>query len=582
VRAAPGDAEARLLLARAAAARGRPAEAIAAGLRALALAPGRADAVALLSALLAGRRLEGLTLEPDEVRAVTAALRHPEADPQAFAGLAAGHLTARDPFGHAARLAAGAGAGAGGDAAAAWLLSPKGRRALADPLLAALLERAINTDPQLEAVLTAARRRLLEAAADAAQGADGAAALWHRREVAGFAAALAHQALSNEFVFAETPEETARVGAVADALARRARPGRGDEPVVLAWGLYRPLDRLPVADALLAARAAFSPAVAALIDRAVGERREEARLGEAVPDLLPARDAVSVRVRDQYEENPYPRWTRLRLPRPGGWRDGLAPFFAADELAALGPAPRVLVAGCGTGRQAIAAAVRYGPEAEVLAVDLSRASLGFAVRMARHHGVGNLRFARADLLDLPALGRRFDVIECSGVLHHLGDPAAGLRALVACLAPGGAMRLALYSARARRHVGAVRAELAADGLPTTPEAIRAARQALLASDGAPARAVVATFRDVFSLSGCRDLLFHVQEHRFDPPGLAALLAGAGLDFRGFVLAPETAAAFARRFPEPARRRDLSAWADFEARHPDTFAGMYDVWCRGPA
>ncbi|NBC32831.1 MAG: methyltransferase domain-containing protein [Alphaproteobacteria bacterium] len=563
VAAAPKDVPARLALASALARCGETAEAIVHGLRALALDPGREEAGALLAGLLGKRRLTGYRMTPAEARAVTAWLERPDADRQAFAALAIDHLKMAPPV---AGVLAPALDG-DPEAAAAALLARAGRAALTDPLLLALLRGALVTDPAMEAWLTAVRRQLPA----------GGAELACRAGLTAFAAALAQNCALNEYVFAETVAETAQVAALEADLAGRTGFSRAAEWPLLLYALYRPLDGLPGAAALAAAKGRFGPAMQALLTATLEARLADARYAAAVPELLPDSGGVSAAVRAQYEANPYPRWTTLRRPRPGSWRAGLAGFASPAELAALGPAPAVLIAGCGTGRQAILAALAYGPEADVLAVDLSRASLGYAARMAEHYGIENVRFARADLLRLPELGRRFAVIECSGVLHHLDDMAAGLRALAACLQPGGLMRLALYSRTARRHVNAARAEIARRGLPADPAGIRTFRQALFASPEPWARAVRETFRDVYSLSGCRDLLFHVQEHQLTIPALATLLADSALTFRGFILPPDSRTLVADRFATPEPWHDLNAWKATETTHPDLFLGMYDFW-----
>src|SRR5207302_1150253 len=111
----------------------------------------------------------------------------------------------------------------------------------------------------------------------------------------------------------------------------------------------------------------------------------------------------------------------------------------------------VLVAGCGTGQQSIRTAQQF-PDARVLAVDLSRTSLAYALRKTRERGVSSIDYAQADLLKLETLDRRFDVIEAGGVLHHLADPFVGWRTLLSLLRPGGVMLLGFYSEIARRDV----------------------------------------------------------------------------------------------------------------------------------
>ena len=181
--------------------------------------------------------------------------------------------------------------------------------------------------------------------------------------------------------------------------------------------------------------------------------------------------------------------------------------------------------------------------------------------MARSLGVGNVRFVHGDLLDVARLDERFHVILCSGVLHHMADPAAGLRALTAVLEDGGVMKLGLYSERARSSIAAAREEIARRGLRPVPDDIRAFRQELLASQDD--LGVLTATQDFYALSSCRDLLFHVQEHRFTPRQLAALLAGAGLEFLGFELPDLVLEQYRRRFPEDPRARDLERWDAYE-------------------
>src|SRR5690606_10753525 len=118
----------------------------------------------------------------------------------------------------------------------------------------------------------------------------------------------------------------------------------------------------------------------------------------------------------------------------------------------------VLIAGAGTGKQALQSAFAYGPQARLLATDLSAASLGYAKSAATRYGVSNVEFMVADILDIDRLDRQFDIIECVGVLHHMADPWAGWRKLLSCLKPGGLMYLGLYSAVSRANILALRGE----------------------------------------------------------------------------------------------------------------------------
>jgi SAM-dependent methyltransferase len=265
-------------------------------------------------------------------------------------------------------------------------------------------------------------------------------------------------------------------------------------------------------------------------------------------------------------------------------RQALAALFPGLDLGrlALPDAPDILVAGCGTGYQTAVTAAR-NPRARILAVDLSLASLAYARRRAQALGLPNVAFAQADLLALGALTKRFHVIECAGVLHHLADPLAGWRVLRGLLHPGGVMKIALYSELARTGVVEARAIAAREGLGADLAGVRALRRLVRAlPESSPARAL-ALSTDFASASGARDLMLHVQEHRFTTARIAAALDALDLEFLGFeITRPTVLAAYRERFPDDRDARSLERWGRFEAEHPDTFSGMYQFWVAAPA
>src|SRR5260221_4647255 len=210
-------------------------------------------------------------------------------------------------------------------------------------------------------------------------------------------------------------------------------------------------------------------------------------------------------------------------------------------------------------------------------VDLSLASLAYARRQVEALGLDNVEFAEADILNMGTMDRTFDIVDASGVLHHLSDPWAGWRALLARLRAGGFMEVCLYSALARRDINAARAFVAERGYrPSAPD-IRRCRQDILASATAWAKRV-ANCRDFFTTSECRDLLLHVQEHQMALPQIAAFLAESNADFIGFN-DPRVLAQFKARFPAEHEANDLGLWHLFETENPDTFIEMYCLWMR---
>lgn len=419
-------------------------------------------------------------------------------------------------------------------------------------------------DPKLEALFTTLRRGLLHIATDGASPKDAVP----------FAAALALQAFTNEYVFDTTEDEIA---------AARALAGDPTDPFRIAvTASYLPLTGLNADDAL---RGAFEGGpIAEVIRRQIAEPMAECEIAAAIPALTPIEDEVSERVRAQYEANPYPRWVKGALPRPASSLEAMltAPPLDFEVRGLDAEAPkRVLIAGCGTGQHAAMVAARF-PEAEVLAVDLSRSSLAFATRQAAALGLSNVRFAQADILRIGDIGETFDLIESVGVLHHMADPAAGWRNLTALLAPRGAMKIGLYSERARADVTAVANALKAEEFTDDADGIRAARAFVRAraNNGDSAMAAVMQASDFYSMSEVRDLLFHVQESRLTLPAIKALIDDLGLHFLGFEIGdPAVLDTFKKAFPSPRARRSLADWDAFERDHPATFREMYQFWCQ---
>jgi tetratricopeptide (TPR) repeat protein/2-polyprenyl-3-methyl-5-hydroxy-6-metoxy-1,4-benzoquinol methylase len=460
----------------------------------------------------------------------------------------------------------------------------------ADSSIGPIVERAQHGPISAEDVSVLARDELLRAGLESTQFGDIAVerllselrksllgrARSHSGDALGLACSLARQCFINDYVFACSAEEAGQVAALGEDMAAALASGQIIEPAILAIvACYQPLHALPNADRLLARE--WPAAVSALLTRQIAEPREEGRIRDAMPRLTGIRDAVSQAVRQQYEQNPYPRWTKSAAVFKAQALDAfLARRFPLAPRAALAkPQLDYLIAGCGTGQQ-VTGAVQTISGIAMTAVDLSLASLAYAKRMTDKMSMP-VSYGQADILELGGLGRTFDVVDVAGVLHHMAEPLSGWRVLVSLVRPGGFMRVALYSRLARRHIAAAQRLVAAQGWPATPDGIRAARQAICALPAeAPERRVMA-IPDFFSLSECRDLLFHVQEHTFDLPAIGAFLSENKLSFLGFEVDPAAAHRYAQRFPEDAARTNLDHWHAFEQENADTFIGMYQFW-----
>jgi Flp pilus assembly protein TadD/SAM-dependent methyltransferase len=437
-----------------------------------------------------------------------------------------------------------------------------------DRLLRHLLQSAPTIDADLERVLTATRSIVLDlAAADAANATTD--------EQLAFCCALARQCFVNEYVFGCTGAEEEKARGLRDALTAALKSGAQIPPLwPVAVAAYEPLHGVPAADALL--ERSWPAPLAGVFTQQIAEPREEMRSRGEIPRLTGVEDEVSRQVQQQYEENPYPRWVELgRILRPTTLQASFAAMSA--DAAPAGNGGDILIAGCGTGQQAIETAQMY-PDARVLAVDLSLSSLAYARRKTRALGLSNVEYAQADILRLDAIDGSFDLIESTGVLHHLADPIAGLRVLVKLLRPRGLMHLGFYSEAARQPMVAARRFIAERGYRATAVDIRRCRQELMSEKPADLPDV-AELGDFYSTSACRDLLFHVAEKRMTLPEIEAFLAAEGLAFVGFEIEPHVAARYRQTFPADSTMTNLANWHAFEQQHPYIFSGMYLFWVR---
>jgi Flp pilus assembly protein TadD/SAM-dependent methyltransferase len=428
-------------------------------------------------------------------------------------------------------------------------------------------------DPEIERMLTIMRRAMIMEAVSGNGDGKGMP----------FSIALALQCFANDYIYPETAEEKANVEELQQRIAVLVEEKRKiPASFISALGAYRPLHVFPWAREL--SEREWPGDIKELIERQISEPLEELSLRSQIPCLSPIQDMVSQTVRQQYEENPYPRWIKAGIKEEGrtvgAVLQGAPHRFSLRDYVSP-ESPEILVAGCGTGRQALGTACKFS-NSRVLAVDLSQSSLSYALRKTNELGLPNIEYAQADIMELGKLERRFDLVESVGVLHHLAEPLAGWRVLVDLLRPGGLMRIALYSEIARQGIVEARSLIAEKRYTASPEDIRQCRRDLMAiaeSDNQKIKKILG-YSDFYNLSECRDLLFHVQEHRFTLPQIADALGSLNLTFLGFELKGQrTLAAFKAAYPKKDAHLSLNHWHEFELKNPDTFIGMYQFWCQ---
>ena len=399
-----------------------------------------------------------------------------------------------------------------------------------------------------------------------------------------FYAALARHCFTNEYVFSESEEEKQKIERLQEEVKVTLEKGSMISPTQIAvLGAYKPLSSFSWADDLL--RSEWSDDIKKVIIAQVNDVKEERALRSKIPRLTSIEDKVSQAVRNQYEENPYPRWINAGLSdEPRTIEQVLRAIKVHHNLDAqqLSNKPDILVAGCGTGQHALNTVSRF-LNCNVLAVDLSLSSLSYAKRKTQELGGTNIEYMQGDILKLNQLGRQFDIIESVGVLHHMDDPLAGWRVLVDRLRSGGLMKVGLYSDMGRQHIAKAHNHITKKKYTTSPDDIRKFRQEVINMDLNSDSEImkVIDLHDFYSLSACRDLLFHVQEHRFTLPQIEAALNDLDLRFLGFEhnFKQSLIMNFSEFHLEKDAITSLSLWHQFELKNPGTFSGMYQFWAQ---
>ncbi|MCG8414721.1 MAG: tetratricopeptide repeat protein [Pseudomonadales bacterium] len=398
-----------------------------------------------------------------------------------------------------------------------------------------------------------------------------------RSEILEFLSAIALQCFTNEYLYGETDEESTRIVAleknIEDTIAASNQPAAA---MVACLASYRPLHIYS-----WAGQVDFPEVLSELQQRQLAEVEKEASIRGTIQSFGDISNQVSNQVRAQYEENPYPRWINTALAqRPldcSTLARNLQLKLVDDQ--ALARQPNVLIAGCGTGQQALVAATRFS-QSQVLAIDLSLSSLSYAFRKTREFGLSNINYLQADILDLEALDSQFDLIESVGVLHHMDEPLAGWKILCSKLKPNGLMKIGLYSEVARKGVVEAREKIAASGLSSSTADMLSFRSNLIedSNENAELASNLSNFSDFYSTSELRDLLFHVSEHRFTLPQIKQCLDELNLTFAGFEFwSSAVKQHFSQSHPDPDSHYDLNKWHEFELANPDAFRGMYQFW-----
>lgn len=241
---------------------------------------------------------------------------------------------------------------------------------------------------------------------------------------------------------------------------------------------------------------------------------------------------ASIRVQGFYERYPYPRPVDSLSSYARTWNDPLkrrADFHLFWPSRSYSEGLSILVAGCGTS-QAAKHAMRW-PHAQVTGIDFSATSVRCTEDLKRAHNLNNLQVHQLGIEQASELDQCFDQIVCTGVLHHLKDPNAGLSALRSVLKPDGAMHLMVYAPYGRTGIYMLQEFCRRMGIEATDGEIRDLISALgMLPPGHPLENLLRQAPDFRHEAALADALLHPQDRAYSVTQLLDFVEKGGLTF----------------------------------------------------
>ena len=320
-----------------------------------------------------------------------------------------------------------------------------------------------------------------------------------------------------------------------------------------------------------------------LIDLQFKAKKVEEKISKSIKIIGKISDLISKEVKNQYESNPYPRWrynsyaNEKKINFISVINSEIYPsIINSNKIRLTDKRLNILIAGCGTGIQILEAS-RY-KNCEITAIDLSNSSISYAKRKVDEYEMENINFIEMDLLELNKLNIKFDLIECSGVLHHMKNPAMGLSKLVDSLEPKGFLKLGLYSKKARREILKSRDLIKKKNINPNIDEIRNFRNDVLKGE-IKVLTEITNWSDFYSTSMCIDLCFHRQEECYSLIEIKSMLEDVNLEFLGFTLPKDIKDKFQSKNKDIKSLKDLQLWHEFEKSNPNSFREMYQFWTR---
>ena len=432
-----------------------------------------------------------------------------------------------------------------------------------EKLFQLIVKKCLITDLNLEFYLTKIRKKLLKKFLSNTDN-------QFFMKIYKFLIVFAEQKFFCEFIYHVTDEEKKLLKKLENKIKKKDDIC---ELSILLISLYKPLNKCNYLQKKLVNYISKSNEFKEFLKYVFHDPHTDKQASISMKSMSNFSNKTSLLMKRQYEENPFPRWRFTLRPMKGNDINEFTNRYSDTFF----QKPEILIAGCGTGQQAMAWSAYK--DSKIYAVDLSSESLAYAIRKAKEKNIKNINFYHLDLLDLELLNKKFDIIISTGCLHHMEKPEDGLESLVNVLKPQGLIYLGLYSKRARSEIEWTRKYIQKRKIDVTEDNMRSFRTKILNSENKKLQSIRGLL-DFFSLSNFRDLLFNYTEHTYDFIKIKELLESKKLNFIAFnEMNPDVKNSFKNHFPNENDEVNLELWDKFEKIYPKTFLGMYKFWVK---
>ncbi len=398
-----------------------------------------------------------------------------------------------------------------------------------------------------------------------------------------FLYSLCIQLFKNEYSWLETKKENEEIKKLSEIIFRKIKSNKKIyDCEIQILGCYMSLNEYKFRSDLKNKN--FNSRTKDIIKKQILDLDFEKEISKEIKKINNIEDPTSNRVLKQYEKNPYPRWD-IEGEINEGYnyiniiKNGIFPNkLPSKYLKKTNKIKTLLIAGCGTGRHPINIAL-LDKNIKIDALDLSLPSLSYGKRKAEEINIENIKWLQGDILGLDNYEKKYDAIECCGVLHHMESPKKGFDILSNKLNPNGIIKIALYSKSFRELLLPAKSFLNELNLSNNINDIRFARD-VMSKNNEESFSFIRRLPDFYTTSEFIDLLMHEQELDFTIEGLKELYEEK-FEFLGFVHGDRNVFQiqnfYKNKFPEDLYMNNIDNWKKIEKLDDTVFGGMYQFY-----